>query len=52
MLEAEGRPVLLLLDEVLKYMERTAAVGVKDSTLQRQAKDFVQELRLSAGTWT
>lgn len=32
MLEAEGRPVLLLLDEVLKYMERAAAVGVKDST--------------------
>jgi hypothetical protein len=44
MLEAEGRPVLLLLDEVLKYMERAAAVGVKDSTLQRQAKDFIQNL--------
>ncbi len=44
MLEATGRPVLLLLDEVLKYMERAAAVGVKDSTLQRQAKDFIQNL--------
>jgi hypothetical protein len=44
MLEAEGRPVLLLLDEVLKYMERAAAVGVKESTLQRQAKDFLQNL--------
>lgn len=44
MLEAGGRPVLLLLDEVLKYMERAAAVGVKDSTLQRQAKDFLQSL--------
>jgi uncharacterized protein len=41
---ASGRPVLLLLDEVLKYMERAAAVSVLDSTLQRQAKDFFQNL--------
>ncbi len=41
---AGGRPVLLLLDEVLKYMERAAAVAVMDSTLQRQAKDFFQTL--------
>jgi hypothetical protein len=41
---ASGRPVLLLLDEVLKYMERAAAVAVLDSTLQRQAKDFFQTL--------
>jgi predicted AAA+ superfamily ATPase len=41
---AGGRPVLLLLDEVLKYMERAAAVAVLDSTLQRQAKDFFQTL--------
>jgi hypothetical protein len=41
---AAGRPVLILLDEVLKYMERTAAVAVHDSTLQRQAKDFFQNL--------
>lgn len=41
---ANGRPVLILLDEVLKYMERSAAVGVLDSTLQRQAKDFFQNL--------
>ncbi len=41
---AGGRPVLLLLDEVLKYMERAAAVAVLDSTLQRQAKDFFQNL--------
>jgi hypothetical protein len=41
---AQGRPVLLLLDEVLKYMERAAAVAVLDSTLQRQAKDFFQSL--------
>jgi len=39
-----GRPVLILLDEVLKYMERSAAVSVLDSTLQRQAKDFFQSL--------
>jgi hypothetical protein len=43
---AGGRPVLLLLDEVLKYMERAAAVPVLDSTLQRQAKDFFQNLTI------
>ncbi len=52
MLEAEGRPVLLLLDEVLKYMERAAAVGVKDSTLQRQAKDFLSSLTVEVGNST
>jgi hypothetical protein len=41
---ADGRPILLLLDEVLKYMERAAAVAVLDSTLQRQTKDFFQSL--------
>ncbi|WP_054029999.1 ATP-binding protein [Desulfatitalea tepidiphila] len=41
---SKGRPVLILLDEVLKYMERSAAVSVLDSTLQRQAKDFFQNL--------
>jgi hypothetical protein len=39
-----GRPVLLLLDEVLKYMERSGAVAVLDSTLRRQAMDFFQNL--------
>lgn len=43
---ASGRPVLVLLDEVLKYMERAAAVAVLDSTLQRQAKDFFQNLTI------
>lgn len=41
---AEGRPVLILIDELLKYMEKSAAVSVLDSTLQRQAKDFFQSL--------
>jgi hypothetical protein len=41
---AGGRPVLLLLDEVLKYMERAAGVHIVESTLQRQAKDFFQNL--------
>jgi len=45
---AGGRPVLLLPDEVLKYMERAAAVSVLDSTLQRQAKDFFQNLTVEA----
>lgn len=34
---ADGRPVLLLLYEVLKYMERAVAVSVLDSILQRQS---------------
>jgi predicted AAA+ superfamily ATPase len=41
---ADRHPVLILLDEVLKYMERAAAVAVLDSTLQRQTKDFFQSL--------
>ncbi len=41
---AGGRPVLILLDEVLKYMERAGAVPLRDSTLQRQAMDFFQNL--------
>jgi hypothetical protein len=41
---ADGRPVLILLDEVLKYMERAASVPALESTLQRQAKDFFQNL--------
>ncbi len=52
MLEAGGKPVLLLLDEVLKYMERAAGVGVKDSTLQRQAKDFIQNLTVEVSNST
>jgi len=39
-----GGPKLILLDEVLKYMESAAAVGVLDSTLQRQAKNFFQNM--------
>jgi hypothetical protein len=52
MLKKPGKPVLLLLDEVLKYMERAAAVGVKDSTLQRQAKDFIQNLTVEVSNST
>ena len=45
--------MLLLLDEVLKYMERAAAVAVQESTLQRQAKDFLQNLTVEvAGSKT
>jgi hypothetical protein len=44
LLARTGRPILLLLDEVLKYMEGTAAVPVLESTLQRQAKNFLQNL--------
>lgn len=52
MIEATGKPVLFLLDEVLKYMERAAAVGVKESTLQRQAKDFIQNLTVEVANST
>jgi len=52
MLEAADKPVLLLLDEVLKYMERAAAVAVNDSTLQRQAKDFIQNLTVEVANST
>jgi len=37
-------PTLILLDEVLKYMERAAAVPVLQSTLQRQSLEFFQTL--------
>ena len=44
MLAAEGRPVLVLLDEVLKYMEAAGAAIIGESTLQRQALNFLQNL--------
>jgi hypothetical protein len=37
-------PTLILLDEVLKYLERAGAEVVGDSTLGRQTQDFVQSL--------
>lgn len=44
-------PVLILLDEVLKYMERTMAQPVGESTLGRQTLDFLQTLSVEvAGT--
>ncbi len=52
MFQAAGKPVLLLLDEVLKYMERAAAVAVRDSTLQRQAMDFIQNLTVEVASST
>jgi len=39
-----GKPALLLLDEVLKYLERAAGERVADSTLERQTLDFMQSL--------
>lgn len=46
------QPCLILLDEVLKYMERAAAVSIHDSTLQRQAKDFFQSLTIEVPNTT
>jgi hypothetical protein len=44
MLAAERMPVLLLLDEVLKYMEAGGNVLLGDSTLQRQTMNFLHNL--------
>jgi hypothetical protein len=44
MLHAQGRPALILLDEVLKYLEATGPVILGDSTLQRQTLNFLQNL--------
>jgi hypothetical protein len=44
MLAASERPVLILLDEVLKYMEASGAVILGDSTLQRLSLNFIQNL--------
>jgi hypothetical protein len=38
------KPTLLLLDEVLQYMERALGERVGDSTLGRQTQDFLQSL--------
>jgi hypothetical protein len=44
-------PTLILLDEVLKYMERVMAQPVGESTLGRQTLDFLQTLSVEvAGT--
>jgi len=40
----EGGPKLFLLDEVLKYIERAGAITYADTSLQRQALDFFQNL--------
>ena len=41
----EGEPVLILLDEVLKYIERAMGEKVEGSTLGRQVLDFLQNLQ-------
>jgi hypothetical protein len=45
------QPILILLDEVLKYLERVLAVPVADSTMGRQTQEFLQSLSVEvAGT--
>jgi len=39
-----GEPTLILLDEVLRYVERTMTIQVGDSTLGRQSLEFLQTL--------
>lgn len=40
----QGGPTLLLLDEVLKYLERAAGEAIAGSTLGRQTQDFIANL--------
>jgi hypothetical protein len=40
----KGKPVLILLDEVSRYLERAMGEKVGESTLYRQALDFIQTL--------
>ncbi len=44
MLAADGRPVLLLLDEVLKYIDNSGSHIVGDTTLQRLSLGFIHNL--------
>jgi len=47
-----GKSKLFLLDEVLKYMERSSSVRIEDSTLQRQALDFLHNLTVEIANST
>ncbi|MEN3047103.1 MAG: DUF499 domain-containing protein, partial [Candidatus Hydrothermales bacterium] len=38
------KPVLIILDEVSRYLEKSMAVKVEDSTLYRQVLDFMQTI--------
>ncbi len=41
---------LIILDEVVNYVEKAAAVGVRESTLKAQTLTFLQTLTVRAGT--
>jgi hypothetical protein len=43
-----GAPTLILMDEVLRYVERALAIGVGESNLGRQTLDFIQTLTTEA----
>ncbi|NOQ32721.1 MAG: DUF499 domain-containing protein [Methanosarcinales archaeon] len=47
---SENQPVLILMDEVLEYVTKAAAVTVGESTLAAQTIAFMQELTEVAGT--
>ncbi|NIA12167.1 MAG: DUF499 domain-containing protein [Nitrospiraceae bacterium] len=47
---SENQPVLILMDEVLEYVTKVAAVKVGESTLAAQTLAFMQELTEVAGT--
>src|SRR2546422_3739969 len=46
----KSQPVLILMDEVLEYVTKAAAVRVEESTLAAQSVAFLQELTEVAGT--
>jgi hypothetical protein len=47
---AKHQPILILMDEVLEYTTKAAAIAVKDTTLAAQTVAFMQELTEAAGT--
>ena len=46
----EQQPVLIMMDEVLEYVTKSAGVKVEESTLAAQTIAFMQELSEAAGT--
>ena len=43
-LETQNQPILILIDELLRYIERADGVKVENSTLATQTINFIQEL--------
>ena len=46
----QHQPILILMDELLDYVTKAAAVRVEDSTLAAQTLEFIKELTEAVGT--